>query len=317
MVVVNWNGLTDTMACLVSLEAATPRPARVVVVDNGSSDGSVEALRRWQAERPKAPALTLIASPTNRGFSGANNLGLARLAADPAIDHFLLLNNDATVEPAFFAELARALAMAPDAGIMGPTIYVTGGADAGQVWYAGGAFVPLRALVVHRLAVPPGAAPVATEFVTGCAMLISRRAWETLGPLPECYFIYLEDAEYSWRAREAGLPVVYAPRAVAYHAVGAAVRRRVPRPQVEYWHTRHRALFVRRNLSGWTRWGALAYLVLTKPARALLHLLRGRPALAWAALRGTAQGLLSKEGDRVVRQGPAVQRPSDGVLVDK
>jgi len=184
VVVVNWNGLTDTMACLVSLEAATPRPARVVVVDNGSSDGSVEALRRWQAERPKAPALTLIASPTNRGFSGANNLGLARLAADPAIDHFLLLNNDATVEPAFFAELARALAMAPDAGIMGPTIYVTGGADAGQVWYAGGAFVPLRALVVHRLAVPPGAAPVATEFVTGCAMLISRRAWAS--PLAAC-----------------------------------------------------------------------------------------------------------------------------------
>jgi len=315
VVVVNWNGLTDTMACLVSLEAATPGPARVVVVDNGSTDGSVEALRRWQAERPKAPALTLIASPSNRGFSGANNLGLARLAADPAIDHFLLLNNDATVEPAFFAELARALAMAPDAGIMGPTIYVTGGADAGQVWYAGGAFVPLRALVVHRLAVPPGAAPVATEFVTGCAMLISRRAWETLGPLPECYFIYLEDAEYCFRARAAGLPVLYAPAAVAYHAVGASVRRRVSSPQVEYWKARHRALFVRRNFGGWTRLGALGYLVLTKPGRALAEALRGRPGLGWAVLRGTLAGLLSKHGQRVAGQPAAVQHSPDGVLV--
>src|SRR2546429_7525664 len=104
------------MTCLASLDAAALGPARVVVVDNGSSDGSVPALRRWQAERSNAPAATLIASPTNRGFSGANNLGLARLAADRTIDHFLLLNNDATVAPTFFAEIARALEVAPDAG---------------------------------------------------------------------------------------------------------------------------------------------------------------------------------------------------------
>ena len=313
VVVVNWNGLADTTACLESLAAAAPGPARVVLVDNGSTDGSLEAIERWRAAR--ALPLSIRAAGSNRGFSAANNLGVADLAADPAITHFLLLNNDATVNRGFFGDLARAVAAAPDAGILGPTIYVTG--QPGEVWYAGGHFVPLRAVVVHDRIVPRADAPLATEFVTGCAMVISRRAWTTLGPLPECYFIYLEDAEYSWRARQAGLSVLYVPRAVAYHAVGAAVRRRVPRPQVEYWHTRHRALFVRRNLHGWRRWGALAYLVLTKPARALLHLLRGRPALAWAALRGTAQGLLSKEGERVVRQGPAVQRPSDGVLVDK
>ncbi len=190
--------------------------------------------------------------------------------------------------------MARALEAAPDAAIMGATIYVTG--QSGDVWYAGGDFVPLRALVAHRATVPVHPGPVATEFVTGCAMLISRRAWETLGPLPECYFIYLEDAEYSYRARSAGLPVLYAPRAVAYHAVGATVRRRVARAQVEYWRTRNRALFVRRNLRGWTRWGALAYLVVTKPGRALVEVLRGRPALGWAVLRGTVEGLLSKDG---------------------
>jgi hypothetical protein len=309
--VVNWNGLADTTACLDSLEGAAPGPAHIVVVDNGSTDGSLEALRARRALLPT----TIIAAGSNRGFAGANNLGVAKLAADPAITHFLLLNNDATVDPTFFAQIAQALVLTPDAGLVGPTIYVTG--QPGTVWYAGGHFVPLRALVVHDTAVAGEPAPISTEFVTGCAMLISRRAWERLGPLPECYFIYLEDAEYSWRARAAGLPVLYAPRAVVYHAVGAAVRRRVPSPQVEYWHTRHRALFARRNLRGWRRWGALAYLILTKPARALVQLLRGRPALAWAALRGTASGLLSKQGDRVVRQPPAVQGPRNGVLINK
>jgi len=297
VVVINWNGLADTLACLESLVAATPEPVRVVVVDNGSTDGSLHALRDWQAARRgqgAGSAVTILASSTNRGFSGANNVGVEYLCADPAIGHFLLLNNDATVDPGFFREMARALAAAPDAGIVGATIYVT--ARPGEVWYAGGRFLPLRSLVRHERTVPRDGAPLPTQFVTGCAMLIARRAWETLGPLAECYFIYFEDAEYSWRAHAAGLPVLYAPRAVVHHAVGASVTRQWPDPRVVRVQTRNRALFVRRNLSGWTRWGALAYLVVTKPGRALVETLRGRPALGWAFFRGMLDGLMTSAG---------------------
>lgn len=297
VVIINWNGLADTLICLESLVAASPAPARIVVVDNGSTDGSVDALRAWQWSRRQdgtVPPVTILASATNRGFSGGNNIGVEHLHADPAISHFLLLNNDATVDRAYFDELARALKAAPDVGILGPTIYVTG--ESGDVWYAGGRFVPLRTLVVHEQTVPVDDAPRPTEFVTGCAMLIARRTWHTLGPLPECYFIYQEDAEYSWRAHDAGMLVLYAPRAVVYHAVGATVRRAVPQPQVEYLKTRNRVLFVRRNLAGWTRWGALAYLLVTKPGRALLEVLRGRAALGWAFLHGLVAGLLSHDG---------------------
>ena len=91
--------------------------------------------------------------------------------------------------------------------------------------------------------------------------------------------------------------------------------RRVSSPQVEYWKARHRALFVRRNFGGWTRLGALGYLVLTKPGRALAEALRGRPGLGWAVLRGTLAGLLSKHGQRVAGQPAAVQHSPDGVLV--
>ena len=115
VVVVNWNGLADTVACLNSLGAAHPRPARVIVVDNGSTDGSLERLRASGAN----PGLSIIAAGANRGFSGANNLGLAALARDPTITHFLLLNNDATVHPDFFAQISRTIAAVPGAGIVG------------------------------------------------------------------------------------------------------------------------------------------------------------------------------------------------------
>jgi hypothetical protein len=294
VVIINWNGLADTLTCLESLVAASPGPVRIVVVDNGSTDGSVDELRAWQGASRRGggvPAVTILASSTNRGFSGGNNLGVEHLHADPAISHFLLLNNDATVARTCFAELARALDAAPDAGVLGPTVYVAGQPD--QVWYAGGHFLPLRTLAVHGTTVPTDGSPRPTEFVTGCAMVIARAAWDSLGPLPECYFMYQEDAEYSWRAHDAGMPVLYVPRAVVHHAIGGTVRRKVSQQRVEYLKTRNRALFARRNLRGWTRWGALAYLIVTKPGRAIVELFSGRPALGWAFVAGVLEGLFT------------------------
>jgi GT2 family glycosyltransferase len=312
VVVVNWNGYADSVACLTSLLEAEPGPLRVVVVDNGSDDDSAARLSRWMEQRPVTGRVTLLASPRNLGFAGGANVGIEALCSDGRIRHYLLLNNDATVRADFFAELGRALEAAPDAAILGATIYEAGSAQ--RVWYAGGTFVPLRALAAHRYEVPSAGVPVRTDFVTGCAMLISREARDALGPLPECYFMYLEDAEYSHRANAAGLPVLYAPRAVVLHAVGASVERFVTRPRLTYWVTRSRALFVRRNLRGWRRWGALLYLIATKPARALIESLAGRPRVGWCVLRGTAEGLLSEDGHLQPRHARAAQPANDGVV---
>lgn len=316
VVVVNWNGYADTVACLTSLLEAEPGPSRVVVVDNGSEDDSAAALSRWVQRAPATAAerVTVLASPRNRGFAAGVNFGIEALYRDARIRHYLLLNNDATVRADFFAELDRALEAAPDAAILGATIYEAGSVQ--RVWYAGGTFVPLRALAPHRYEVPSADVVVPTEFVTGCAMLVSRSAREALGPLPECYFMYLEDAEYSHRAHAAGLPVLYAPRAVVVHAVGASVERLVTGPRLAYWVTRSRALFVRRNLRGWRRWGALLYLIATKPVRALIESLAGRPRVGWAVLLGTAGGLLSEDGHLQPRQARAAQGADDGVVSD-
>ena len=106
--VLNWNGRADTLACLESLARAQPGPETTVVVDNGSTDDSVTAIGNWI--RSRAPGtIELLASSENRGFAAGNNIALARLAADRRLTHFLLLNNDATVDRSFFADLRHAL----------------------------------------------------------------------------------------------------------------------------------------------------------------------------------------------------------------
>lgn len=289
--VITWNGLADTITCLESLRVAEPRPERTVVVDNGSTDNSAPAIAAWMREHPELHC-ELIAIPTNRGFAGGNNVALARLAAEQGLTHFLLLNNDATVAASFFADLRQALRQVPEAGVLGVTIYDSSPKGKGRVWYAGGFVEQWRALGRHRYDVPRDRKPVPVEFVTGCAMLISRAAMARLGLLPECYFIYFEDVEYCVRARAAGLSVLYAPTPVVHHAITGTVRVATA-ARVERRFAHSRALFARRNLRGAMRVAAITYLLTTGLGRAVLRTVRGRPARAWAAFRGTLDGLLA------------------------
>lgn len=309
VIVVNWNGRDDTLACLDSIAGADPAPARIVVVDNASNDDSLPAIRAWAARRGTScderefddlrtttATLTVLRSPVNHGFSGANNAAMRLLGSDPAVAHVLLLNNDATIAPDLLARLEDARAAGGDACIIGPTIYRQD--PAGEVWYAGSRAVPLRALVSHELRVPASDVPVDTAFVTGCAMFISGAALRRLGGLPECYAPgYLEDAEYCWRARAEGVRVLYAPAGVAYHKVGVSFAR-VPSPRLAYTLNRNRVFFVRRNFHGVQRRLAMLYLAITKPARAALEVVRGRPALGMAVLRGVRDGFLSAAARR-------------------
>jgi len=207
------------------------------------------------------------------------------------------LNNDATVSRTYFADLASSLAPYPDTGLASGTIYEM--APPHRVWYAGGRLVPLRTIAIHGLDVPADPAPVTTGFICGCTMLISAATLRRLGLLPECYYPgYLEDAEYSQRAVDAGIPTLYVPRAIAYHRVGASFGKAKHSPRVTYALNRHRGFWARRNLRGPRRIGALLYLVVTKPVRALVDALSGHPRIGWAALTGTLAGLVGPHGGR-------------------
>lgn len=306
VVLLNWNGCADTIAALESLLMAQPRPAWVTVVDNGSHDDSVARLAAWGRDNAptfasvigvntvtpgEAPWLLLVDAKANLGFSSGNNLGLSYLARCTTATHMLLLNNDAMVAPDYFARMRIALEQVPDAGLMGCLIYHY--PECKRVWYAGAHEIPHRALLLHDDRVPDDDAPRATVFVTGCAMLIARHVYEALGGLAECYNpIYWEDGDYSFQVRRAGWPVLIAPGAHVYHRVGATGGGERPTPRVLYLQNRNRMFFVRRNYRGMQRVVALAYLFATKPARALVEGLIGRPATGSAILRGFVRGLV-------------------------
>lgn len=305
VILLNWNGYDDTAATLESLRLANPRPAYVVVVDNGSHDDSATRLAMWSGANgvtgevhditetdrfSRDTWLRIILAKGNKGFAGGNNVGIAHLAKNTRATHFLLLNNDAFVAPDYFTRLSDALRSVPDAGIMGCTIYHY--PETSQVWFAGGYEDRLRGVALHRYEVPEGANPFPTEWVTGCAMLISRKLYDTIGGLAECFYpIYCEDSDYSLHARAAGASVMIAPAAHVYHRVGGTVGVGEVVPRVAYWQTRHRLFCVRRNYSTGERVIAISYLIMAKPIRALTHLLRGRPAMAGAICRGLLHGL--------------------------
>jgi GT2 family glycosyltransferase len=297
VVLLNWNNADDTLAALESLWNASPRPDAVAVVDSASHDDSVERLKAWAAEHSQeGPSwMKLIVLHENRGFAGGNNAGIEYLLSRPEISHVFLLNNDAMVEQSFFAELKGALEQSPEAGLVTGTIYEH--PNRSKVWYAGGREIPYRALIEHTFHVPSDPTPVQTEFISGCAMLISRPVIQKIGMLPEIYFpLYSEDAEYSHRARAAGFPVLYAPKAIVYHKVGATVGPAKTSPFIMRAQVRHRVLYVRRNFRGLNRLVASLYLIATKPARAIVETLKGRPKMGWAVLAGTVEGFLHREG---------------------
>jgi len=295
LVILNWNNGVDTIGCLQALAACTPRPERVVVVDNGSTDDSLVRVRQWRAELGTALSdgwLETIAAGANLGFAGGSNLGVAHLLALTDVSHVMLLNNDALVTPQFFADLRTSLLLAPDAGVMGTTIRES--REPNKVWYAGGIEYPLRALVQHVREMPESMEPRATDFVSGCVMVISRKVLNSIGLLDECYFpAYFEDSDYCHRTRRAGFSVIYAPLPVAYHNEGATIRAAQLELPLVFHKNRLRVIYVRRNYRGLTRAFALTYLLVTKPVRALVDTVLGRPREGWAVFRGAAAGFVA------------------------
>lgn len=327
VVIPNFNHAEDAMACLASLREADRRPARVVLVDDASTEDAVGSIAAWaarsgvphdiidpaqlenpndesgrssiraiEAHRPGAGRnpeawLTIVASKTNSGFSVSCNTGLRYVRDHTAAPFALLLNNDAAVSRSYFADLAAGIEKIPNVGLATGTIYEW---DQRTVWYAGGRFNPLRAVAEHHLDVPSDGQPRSTGFICGCTMLISRAALETVGLLPECYSpCYCEDADYSLKVAKAGFSLVYVPRARAFHRVSSSLGRTVRSPRVIYWFNRNRGYAMRRNYSGWRRAAGIGYLAVTKPARAIWEVLRGRPRSGAAFISGTLAGFFN------------------------
>jgi GT2 family glycosyltransferase len=268
-VVLSWNGREDTLAALESL-----RGIETVVVDNGSLDGSPEAV----AER--FPDVELIRAGVNLGFAGGNNVGIRR-ALDRGAEWVLLVNNDASVEPGLVDALAAAAAERPDAGVLACKVLF---ADSDRLWYAGAGFDPYLGRSRHEGFGEPDRPDRLSDTTraTGAAMAVSREAIDAAGLLDEELFLYAEDLEWSLRIRRAGFAVVYVPAARVRHRVSAATGG-AGSPTTLYYETRNMLAVVERYRPLPRGLTALRRALVVAP-RVLLAL--RRPASAWAALRG-------------------------------
>jgi GT2 family glycosyltransferase len=248
IIVLNWNGLADTLECLESLARLDYPTYEVVVVDNGSTDGSVEAIRM------RFPQVTLIENGENLGYTGGNNVGLQYALAQGA-DYALLLNNDTEVALDFLRRLLDAMEADPLIGMAGPTIYYHERPDI--IWSAGGAIDWQRGStrmvgLDERDEGQFGAEPRPVDFVTGCAMLVRQTVMEQVGLLDERFFAYYEETEWCVRVARAGYKIVHVPLAQIWHKISPSAR--ADSPLVHYYMTRNRLLFLKATGAGLGAW---------------------------------------------------------------
>lgn len=248
IVVLNWNGRDDTLACLASLGQLDYPVYEVIVVDNGSSDDSAAAIRAAY------PQVTLIETGDNLGYVGGNNVGLEH-ARTIGADYALLLNNDTEVAPDFLRLLVEAAEADPTIGIMGPTIYYFD--RPGVIWSAGGAidwgWGDTRMIGVDKVDQGQfGLSPRPVDFVSGCAMLIKMSSIDQMGLLDPRFFAYYEETEWCVRVARAGFKIVHVPQAKIWHKISPTARE--ASPQVHYYMTRNRLLFLKLSGAGVSSW---------------------------------------------------------------
>ncbi len=252
VIVLNWNGLADTLECLGSLARLDYPNYEVVAVDNGSTDGSVPVIRE------RFPMITLLETGENLGYTGGNNVGL-RYALAQGADYALLLNNDTKVAPDFLRLLVETAQADPAVGIAGPTIYYYDYYDDQPqvIWSAGGAIDWRRGRTwMVGLNEPEqgqfGQEPREVDFVTGCALLVKRSVVEQVGLLDERFFTYYEENEWCVRVQRAGYKIVHVPLARMWHKISPSAQ--ADSPFVHYYMTRNRLLFLKVTRAGLRAW---------------------------------------------------------------
>ncbi|TWI95529.1 hypothetical protein JN11_04268 [Mucilaginibacter frigoritolerans] len=237
---VNYNTDAITVEMLRSLQRITYPNVEVIVIDNASA---IDA--RYLAT--DFPAITFIQNEKNEGFAGGNNRGIV-IAKGEII---LLLNNDTEVQPSFLEPIVRLFNTCEDIGIISPKILYYQSKN--TIQYAGG--TPINSFTARGKFIGTGEADKGqydvahqTHLAHGAAMAIKKDVFEKIGMLPEDYFLYYEELDFSEHAQRAGFKIWYQPASVVYHKESMSVGKM--NPLKIYYQSRNRLLFIRRNTFG-------------------------------------------------------------------
>lgn len=211
VVLLNWNGWRDTLACIESLERLSYPNYKVVVVDNGSTDDSVERIRK------ACPSVPVIESGGNLGFASGCNVGI-RHALSRGADYVWLLNNDTVVDASALAAMVERAERDEGVGAVGSLIHYMDHPERVQAWAGGYINFWLGRSRLYTMPTEESA----LDFISGASILIRREALQSVGFLDEDFFMSWEETDFCFRLRSAGWKLAAAPASLVYHKGSAS-----------------------------------------------------------------------------------------------
>lgn len=276
IITINYNGLNDTLALIESIPFRDDM--EVIVVDNASKQDEASLIQL------KYPHVKVIRSERNLGFAGGNNLGIKEAKGK----YIFLVNNDTVFKDFNLQSLIDRLESSPKIGIVCPKIRFAWGNN--PIQFAG--YTPLSKMTVRNQAIGFGEEdkgqydmPHPTPYAHGAAMLIKREAIEKVGLMPECFFLYYEELDWSIMFTRAGYEIWYEPACTIYHKESQSTGQNSPLRT--YYITRNRLLLVKRNWRGIYKYLAYLYLsCLVVPRDMIKYLIKGRYDLSKSVLKG-------------------------------
>lgn len=294
IIILHWNGWPDTLDCLGSLKKIDYPNYEVVIVDNGSTDDSLEHLKDFSVNR----------NQENLGFAGGNNVGIKH-ALEKGADYVLLLNNDTILHPKFLKELVKVGENNKKIGILGPTIYFH---NKPRIWFAGGKINKILTKGTHLGYAQWGKSDFPhldggswtsniyreVDYITGCCFLIKGEVIEKIGLMNEDYFLYYEDADWCLRARNKGFKCVLVPKAKIWHKCSRSAQE--GSSSYIYYHSRNGLMLAQRNGSFFIRLAAYlqSFWILSKQVIKLA--MPSKRVWAKAVIRGIGDFYIGKVG---------------------
>ena len=278
IITINYNGLKDTCELIDTLPL-NDETIEVIVVDNASTqDEATELEKRY-------PLIIVIRSDKNLGFAGGNNLGIKAAHGK----YLFFINNDAILpQPSALSLLITRLESSDQIGMVCPKIRFTWGKQ--PIQYAG--YTPLSKITLRNKSIGFGEqdngqydTPHPTPYAHGAAMMVKREIIEKVGMMPECYFLYYEELDWSMMIRRAGYEIWYEPACTIFHKESQTTGQMSPLKT--YFITRNRLLFARRNAQKYTKYLTYVYLIIVVATKDIsFHLLRGKFNLTCAVIKG-------------------------------
>jgi len=284
IIIVNWNLKEDTLGCIASLVKSGASLNQIVVVDNGSTDGSAIALRE-----SFGGISSIIELKENLGYAGGVNRGI-HFALRGDSQWLLLINNDTVVAPDFIEQLLVTSRANPGYSIFSPMILYHD--HPSTVWSMGdkqiGHTLLSKPLYKDNNCQRSFPAIIPIDFANGCAMMVNRQVFDEIGFLDETLFMYGEEVDFCWCARLAGFSLACVPSARMWHKISKSSEN--DKPGVQYRKIKNQILFYRRYACGAQQWPYFAYTSIRCLALLIIDIVKRRIDLLTPTLRGWSDG---------------------------